>query len=351
MTNDKGILIKNIYYMLTYAFQVLKQTNYENIASEEFDNIQDMFAAILSKGIAQQLKQGLYREYIPKCEDLSVMRGKLNMRGTIRNRLQDKRLLTCEYDELSENNIFNQILKTTAVILLKQPSVAVERRTALKKVMLFFKNVDMADPLCIRWDLLSFHRNNQSYRMLLNICYFVLTGLLLTTEKGEFKMASFLDEQRMHRLFEKFVLEYYRYHRPDLHASAAQVAWNLDSGVTDFLPIMQTDITLYKEEKTLIIDTKYYSHVLQTHWHFDAHTLHSGNIYQIFTYVKNKDIGNTGNVAGMLLYAKTDEQITPDSDFEMSGSRISVKTLDLNVVFPKIASQLNNITDSYFGVL
>ena len=28
MTDDKGIFIKNIYYMLTYAFRVLKQSNY-----------------------------------------------------------------------------------------------------------------------------------------------------------------------------------------------------------------------------------------------------------------------------------------------------------------------------------
>ena len=35
MTNDKNILIKNIYYMLAYAFQVLKRNNYANIASEK----------------------------------------------------------------------------------------------------------------------------------------------------------------------------------------------------------------------------------------------------------------------------------------------------------------------------
>ena len=34
MTEDKGILIKNIYYMLAYAFQVLKQTNYEEIEGD-----------------------------------------------------------------------------------------------------------------------------------------------------------------------------------------------------------------------------------------------------------------------------------------------------------------------------
>lgn len=64
MIKDKSIQIKNIYYMLTYAFQILRQTNYEEIESEDFDNIQDLLSAILSKGIAQQLKQGLYREYI-----------------------------------------------------------------------------------------------------------------------------------------------------------------------------------------------------------------------------------------------------------------------------------------------
>lgn len=335
--------------MLTYAFQVLKQSNYDEIASEEFDNIQDLFAAILSKGIAQQLKQGLYREYIPKCEDLPVMRGKLEITGTIRNKLQKKQILSCEYDELSENNIFNKVLKTTAFILLRQSSVNPDRRKALKKVMLFFEGIDIVDPFTIKWNTLRFQKNNRSYKMLLNICYFVLDGLLLTTEKGDYKMATFLDEQHMSRLFEKFVLEYYRYHRPDLNAYPAQVAWNLDSGVIDFLPIMQTDITLKHNGKTLIIDTKYYAHTMQVQAQYDSHTLHSNNLYQIFTYVKNQDVKNTGNVAGMLLYAKTNESITPDCDFKMSGNKISVKTLDLNVAFSDISAQLDRIAVSYFG--
>ena len=66
MTRDKGIFIKNIYYMLAYAFKVLRQKNYEEIEAEEFETIQDLFAAILAKGISQQLKQGLYREYVNK---------------------------------------------------------------------------------------------------------------------------------------------------------------------------------------------------------------------------------------------------------------------------------------------
>ena len=59
MIKDKSIFIKNIYYMLSYAFTTLTPTLDDEIAAEEFDNIHNLFAAILSKGIGQQLKQGL----------------------------------------------------------------------------------------------------------------------------------------------------------------------------------------------------------------------------------------------------------------------------------------------------
>lgn len=348
MTKDRGILIKNIYYMLTYAFKVLKQTNYDEIESEEFENIHDLFASILAKGIAQQLKQGLHREYVSELENLSTMRGKLDINGTINNKLQRKQMLTCEYDELSVNNMFNQILKTAVMVLLGQSTVSTDNRTALKKVMLYFDEVDIIDPFCIKWNTLRYQRNNQSYKMLLNICYFVLYSLLLSTEKGNYKVASFLDEQAMSSLYEKFVLEYFRYHHPKLNAKASQVVWNIDDGVIEFLPAMNTDIMLNKGENTLIIDTKYYTKTMQKHGLYDSQKYHSHNLYQIFTYVKNHDVHNTGNVSGMLLYAKTEETITPDSDFMMSGNKISVKTLDLNHTFNNIAMQLDNIAKVYF---
>ena len=100
----------------------------------------------------------------------------------------------------------------------------------------------------------------------------------------------------------------------------------------------------------LIIDAKYYTHTTQTQ--YDVHTIHSGNLYQIFTYVKNKDseFGEKPHtVSGMLLYAATDESIQPDNSYQMSGNNISVRTLDLNRDFTQIASQLNSIVGEYFS--
>ena len=352
MVNDKGIFIKNIYYMLAYAFQVLRQKNYESIASEEFDEIQDLFAAILAKGISQQLKQGLHREYITRYENLPVMRGKLDIHGTIKNEIQRKKILACEYDELSVNNIFNQILKTTADILIRDSKVKKEHKADLKKIILFFDGVEAIEPTSIRWDMLRYQRNNKNYEMLINVCYFVLDGMLMTTDKGEYKMTTFSDEH-MHRLYEKFVLEYFKKHHPYLdEVKAAQVKWDLaedtDETMIRFLPAMQTDIFLRSNNEILIIDTKYYGKILQEQ--YDKATLHSGNMYQIFTYVKNQDAAGTGKVSGMLLYAKTDESITPDCSFVINGNRISVKTLDLNKEFSLIAKQLDSIIEANFSL-
>lgn len=207
MTEDKGILIRNIFYMLTYAFQELSQNNYEKIATEDFDNIHDLFAEILSRGIAYQLKQGLRREYVSKHETMSSLKGKLDIDGSVRNLASRKRLLDCDYDELSVNNLFNQIIKTTAVLLIKHGEVGKERKGALKKLMFYFSDVSTIDPSCIRWSAMRFDRNSRTYRMLMYICFFVLDNLIMTTDSGEYAMHTFSDEH-MCRLYEKFILEY-----------------------------------------------------------------------------------------------------------------------------------------------
>ena len=347
-----NILIKNIYYMLAYAFQSLNPEDDELINNEDFDNVLDLFASILSKGISVQLKRGLYREYIYKQDDIPLMHGKINIQGTIKNRLQHKQLLSCEYDELSENNILNRIIKSTSSLLIKCEDVKSEYRNLLKQQMMFFSEVDETDLFSVSWASMKFHRNNQSYRMLIGICELIIEGMIMNSdENGDYKLSKFSDDQRMCRLYEKFLLEYYKKHYPNLFVKAGQIPWILDNCDGDMLPVMQTDVMISdkKEKSLLILDAKYYSHTTQVN--HDKRTIHSNNLYQIFTYVKNSDYrfgGKWDTVSGMLLYAKTDEEIQPDQDYMMSGNRISVKTLDLNQEFSKIKEQLDAIIVEYF---
>lgn len=355
MIKNKSIFIKNIYYMLSYALTSLKQSVYDDIQKESFDNIHNLFGAILSKGIGMQLKQGLYRTYINRVEPLSVVRGKIDMPGTIRNRLEHRMCVTCDYDELSENNLLNQILKSTVLLLLRQKDIEERYKAELKKKMLYFSAVDEIELSGIRWSDIRFQRNNRTYQLLLGICQLLIEGSLMTTEKGEYHLANFIDERRMSRLYEKFILEYYAQEFGErikgFSSRAAQIPWQLDDGYDALLPVMQTDITLTYGHQVLIIDAKYYRRTIQTN--YCAQTLHSGNLYQIFTYVKNKEAQLSGTdykVSGMLLYAKTDEELVPDNIYQMSGNQISVKTLDLNQEFSEIEKQLKKIVEDHFGI-
>ena len=73
-------------------------------------------------------------------------------------------------------------------------------------------------------------------------------------------------------------------------------------------------------------------------------------MYQIFAYVKNKDIKHDGSVSGVLLYAKTDEEEMLDQNYLMSGNKISVKSLDLGANFEEISEKLDGIAENIKGI-
>ena len=130
-----NILIKNIYYMLSYAFKNLDSICNYNADCEEFENIQDLFSVILYKGISNQVKRGLYKEYIELQDKLTTVLGKININETIKTNSLSQKKLICEYDEFSENSYFNKVLKSTCLLLLKKGDIKPDNKSLLKKFL------------------------------------------------------------------------------------------------------------------------------------------------------------------------------------------------------------------------
>lgn len=99
--------------MLSYAFQVLNEQGYKNIATEQFNNTAELMAAILAKGIAVQIKRGLGKEYILQTEPLSAIRGKIDIAESVKTQTMLKKQMICTYDEFSVNGTMNRIIKST----------------------------------------------------------------------------------------------------------------------------------------------------------------------------------------------------------------------------------------------
>lgn len=339
------IPVQNIYFMLSYAFKVLKEEHYKKVETEECANAIELYAAILERGVLQQVKRGMNRGYVQRTETVSVPRGKIEVSQSIREMTHIKKQIICTYDEFAADTYLNRILKSTITMLLRS-DISIDRKKKLRKLMKHFSDVELLDIRRINWHL-QYNRNNQTYRMLINVCYLIVHGLLQTENDGTMQLMDFEKTEAFCRLYERFVYEYFKQEFPMLSVTKPHIGWQVDDGYVSLLPTMKTDMVLSDGERHLIIDTKAYKRILQ--WNYDKATIYSHNLYQIFAYVKNYELGADNNeVSGMLLYAQTATEEPINETYRMSGNKISVCTLDLGCHHTEIARQLNEIVTNYF---
>ena len=342
------IPVQNIYFMLSYAFKILKEDCYKKVDVEECASATELCSAILERAITLQLKRGLERGYVQQTEMLNVPKGKIEVSQSIREMTHMKKQIVCTHDEFVTDTYMNRILKSTVNLLLCS-NISTDRKKKLRKLMKYFVDVELLDVHRINWHL-QFNRNNQTYRMLINVCYLIIHGLLQTASEGIMQLMDYEKTEAFCRLYERFVYEYFKQEFPMLSVTKPLIGWQVDDGYVSLLPTMKMDMVLSNGERYLIVDTKAYKQMLQ--WNYDKATVYSHNLYQIFSYVKNMEYGfrnDPHEVSGMLLYAKTATEDTIKETYHMSGNRISVNTLNLNCHHTEIAKQLKDIVYEHFG--
>ena len=182
--NDTG---QDVYYMLSYAFQALRNREYKKIEGEEFENIFDIYAAILVQGMKLQIKRGIWKEYVPKTEMTSTPKGHIDVSASIKGLTVQRRQLVCEYDEFTENNSLNQTIKAALLILLQKDT---SRKKEIRTILGYLVNVDNVDPKLLKRDF-RYNRTNQSYEMMIGISWMVFDARLLSTSEGNRKNMMF----------------------------------------------------------------------------------------------------------------------------------------------------------------
>lgn len=347
------IKIKNIYEMLVYVTDSFNSKGTRKVDNEEFDNnIYDLLSMLLVNDTNYQIKRGLHKNYVQVEETRLSPKGKINISNTIKSNSLSQHKVSCEYDEYIEDIYLNQIVKLALVTLFKSPYTSKKFKIKLKKNLMYFNNVSNIDIHSVKWNKISFNRNNSSYKMLIRVCYIVLHDLIFTTENGKFEYREIIREEDYHKLFEKFVRNYYKKHYY-LGSAAKEVKWDAES-INDKsktrLPQMITDITLQNKERILIIDTKFYSKdVFSRKYDSQEEKLISDNLYQIFAYVKNKASLTDKIVCGLVLYGKVGNVDDVLGDYNMKGNKISFRTIDLNQDFENICLYLDNIVKEFIG--
>lgn len=295
--NEKNL---NIFiYMLMYAYDV-KLSN-EQIAScaNEEHTILEVFVQMFANGLLQELKKGLYKEYLTKQDNLPVLKGKYLINENLKYNFT-KNKIYCEYDEFSENNSLNQFFLYAVKYLQK----FVKDKKLLKQCELVFDEVEYKSVDINRVETINFNRLNVRFKISFEIALLLLKQSIPLFNQDKKSFAFLFD---MNVLFEKFI---------------ARMVKELDSNAKIQNQDNFGDLTLKPDIilKNQIIDTKYKK--IRS-----IEDIKQSDKLQAFTYGINYNVGNV-----MLLYPKDEKDVIYDLVLGKDDKKVELKirTIDLN---------------------
>lgn len=315
--------------MLCYSWDKLEYINKNKIGIEESKDIQNLLCRVLVDEVDILIKKGIYRKYNDFNESSSIIKGKINFKESIKYKSTKQCKVNYSYDELDENILINSIIKTTLFNLIKLDDLSIENKNKIKRIISYFNCIDNINLGKRIFKSIKFNKMNKSYKFSINICELIFDNLLITKNGDKVEFYDFIqDERKMAYLFESFVRNFYKRELSGAKVYRENISWDFSGEFLEFLPIMQTDISLEHNNKKYIIDTKYYKKSLVTN--YGSEKIISGNLYQIFSYLKNNE--NKSNkdkfATGILLYPRIDKSL--DLEYTMENHNINIYTVNLD---------------------
>jgi 5-methylcytosine-specific restriction enzyme subunit McrC len=340
------IPIENIYYLLSYAWNKLDEKERVNVSIDDKTELLDLFAKILINGTKSLLKRGIDKNYIDHKEEIAGVKGKVQISQTLKSNLLFRQKTICTFDDLSSNILTNRILVTTIYKLTRTKGLDRQLKNELVSLQRMLEGIEQIEITTSLFKQVKLKRNNRFYGFIMNVCQIIHENILPSEDQGKYKFSDFTrDERKMNQLFEAFVRNFYRIEQKKYTTVKKEVIkWQFEQSDNEsfqYLPQMETDISLENETDKIIIDAKYYSETMTIN--YDKEKIKSANLYQLFSYLLNQeDIDpKTQNATGILLYPtiETDYNL----EFQYSKHKIQIRTVNLNTNWKNIALRLNEI--------
>ena len=138
---DRSIVIQNVYVMLAYAFRAIKAKSISRVGRENFDNLHDLLAEILIRGMNSQIKRGLHQDYLSRTEELSTVRGRIDIAQTVNRRAHSRGRVVCNFDEYLPDTPHNQALKSAISLLIRRGNISRARQVSLRRLLPYLEDV------------------------------------------------------------------------------------------------------------------------------------------------------------------------------------------------------------------
>ncbi|MCC6572619.1 MAG: hypothetical protein IT462_02405 [Planctomycetes bacterium] len=336
-----NIPIANIYYLLLYAWDFLDVGDAVAADVAGPTTLMDLFARVLIHGMDDQLRRGLRREYATQSEQVAGLRGRIDFGESVKALVLPQGRTFCRFDDLNHDTLSNQIVRTTILRLLRRADLDEGLAAQLSGLDRRLRSIGEIPLNSDHFHSAMLQRSGPRYALLLRICRFIFDHMFPDQRDGSLKFSDFSDTE-LERLFEAFVRNFYRRECRDWYEGDRHFNWH-DVEASDedlaFLPRLETDVTLCRDSRVVVIDAKFYGQSLAEN-RFGGNRVRSDNLNQLYIYVVNmlRRGDPLRDVEGILLYPTVDR--TLDLEYRVHGQRIRVCTVDLNCPWPEVRRRL-----------
>ena len=204
------IPIRNIYFLLSYAWKYYKPSDLRKIDLKDYKNDTEFFAEIFDLTLSKYVKKGLHRDYIEKEETLSTIRGKVDFNTTLKTLGFRAKKINCIYDIYSPDNSINQLIYSTIHTVLRA-KIGSELKHSIKKKIVFFNNVSIIKIDKVLINKVRPVRGNSTLNFLINIAKYIHYNLGFDEKEGKYDLGDFVkNKSGMAAVFENFTLNFYR---------------------------------------------------------------------------------------------------------------------------------------------
>lgn len=339
------IPIQNLYYLLCYAWDQLAEGELVDVAADDSKNLVELFARVLTNGTQRLVRRGFDRGYLAEIEQTPRLRGKLDISASIGRLSWQSGTMVCEFDELSHNILHNRILKTTLETLGHAEGIGDTARDLIHKQLEILRPVERVAITSGIFRRVHLHRNNRYYRFLMNVCELLHDSRLPDQKDGKVRFKDFIrDERRMPYLFESFVKTFFSREQKKFRVGSIQLKWAAHGKPEHLavLPVMKTDVSLWSEERSIILDCKFYKEAMSG-WR-GSERIHAANLYQIYAYLRNaEEREGWEHSEGILLYPAVKGRF--DHKLTIAGHLIRVMSVDLDRPWDEIHKQLMGVIE------
>lgn len=200
--------------------------------------------------------RGLIKRYHKQKENKKALKGRLDIPGQIRYNIVHKERFFVDYSTYDQDHLINQILKQTLLVLGYLTSVP-SLLNRIKRLLLYFENIQQFYPSESSFNNLHFGRKNQHYKEALKIARMILLNYHPDIRMGHNDVLALMFD--MNQLWEKYItMQFKKYLREEYQISVqrSKVFWK--NGISD--KKIKPDLILtnrLNENERIILDTKW----------------------------------------------------------------------------------------------